>query len=152
MGTFDPTQFLDQTINQSLDSERNKVPEGEYQATIKDVKVEGGVSNKEGSEGKQWARLDVRWVIDDARVKEIVGLPEPSVKQGIMLDLNDAGNLDLSKQKNIGLGRLREALGLNTPGQPFSFRMMEGRMAKVKVTHREYEGQIFDEIRSVAKI
>jgi hypothetical protein len=54
-----------------------------------------------------------------------------------MLDLDPNGGLDMAEGKNVGLGRLREALGLNDPTESFSFNMLPGRMAKVRVGHRE---------------
>jgi hypothetical protein len=49
----------------------------------------------------------------------------------VMMDLTDAGGFDTTKGRNIGMGRLREAVGLNTPGQAFQFGMLEGRTVKV---------------------
>jgi hypothetical protein len=42
----------------------------------------------------------------------------------------------MGKGKNVSLGRLREATGLNEKGRPFGFRMLVGQMARVRVKHR----------------
>jgi len=54
------------------------------------------------------------------------------------------------KGKNIGLGRIREALGMNKPGEPFAFSMIAGRMAKVIVSHRPVGEDLFPEIKKIA--
>jgi hypothetical protein len=69
-----------------------------------------------------------------------------------MLDINDAGNLDMSKGRNVQLGRLREALGLNTPGQAFSFQMIPGRAAKILVKQRVEGEDIFADVKGVVKL
>ena len=40
---------------------------------------------------------------------------------------------------------------MNKAGEAFSFRMMTGRMIRVKLGHREYQGDIFEEVAAVAK-
>ena len=85
-------------------------------------------------------------------MKELLGRDKVTVRQGIMLDITDSGGLDMGKGRNIGLGRLREAIGLNTPGQPFSFSMVAGRVAKVNVSHRIDGENIYAEVKGVAKL
>ncbi len=53
-----------------------------------------------------------------------------------MLDIDDAGRLKTGESANVGLGRLREAVGLNQPGQPFSLGMLQGRSLRFIVGHR----------------
>jgi len=60
--------------------------------------------------------------------------------------------IDWSVGKNNRLRRLREALGMNVPGQTFSMRAMQGRMVRVKIKHVPYEGDILDDIDSVSKV
>jgi hypothetical protein len=57
----------------------------------------------------------------------------------------------MGKGKNVGLGKLREALGLNTPGEPFSFSMITGRLAKGFVQHEVKREEIFVKIKKVLK-
>jgi hypothetical protein len=68
-----------------------------------------------------------------------------------MLDLTEEGMLATGKGRNVLLGRLREATGLNQSGEPFAFPMLTGRPAKVQVAHRLYEGQIYAEVKGTAK-
>jgi hypothetical protein len=70
-----------------------------------------------------------------------------------MLDLNESGTgMDTGKGKNVTLGRLREALGLNQPGTPFSFRQLIGRAAKISVTQRVDGDQIYNDVKGVVKL
>ena len=147
---FNPDQFLDMQIEGQNDTKIIPVPAGEYTAMIEEVKVRQWQSKADPL--KSGLTLDVQWLIDDASVKELLGRDKVTVKQGIMLDLTDAGGLDMGQGRNIGLGRLREALDLNQPGRPFSFTMLTGRVAKVNVSHRIADDNIFAEVKQVARI
>lgn len=149
MSNFDPQTFLDSNFEGSNSTSRTPCPEGEYPAVIKDVEVNAWTSRDQTKSG---LRLDVRYSIDDESVKAAVGLPEPTVRQGLMLDLTPSGGLDMGKGRNIGLGRLREATRLNDPAKPFNFRMLVGQMVKVKVTHRVADEAIYDEVKAVAPL
>jgi hypothetical protein len=147
---FNPDQFLDMQVTDPNDTKTIPVPVGEYTAVIEEVKCRQWQSKKDLS--VSGLTLDILWSVDDSAVKELLGRDKVTVKQGIMLDLTDAGGLDMGKGRNIGLGRLREALGLNTPGQPFSFSMIAGRVAKVSVSHRIDGENIYAEVKGVAKL
>lgn len=147
---FSPEQFLDMQVTESNDTRTIPVPVGEYTAVAEEVKCRQWQSKQDPS--KSGLTLDITWSVDDAAVKELLGRDKVTVKQGIMLDLTDAGGLDMGKGRNVGLGRLREALGLNTPGQPFSFMMVSGRVAKISVSHRSDGENIYAEVKGVAKL
>ena len=152
MSQFDPAAFLDQSIEGTLDTKILPCPEGEFVAVIDSVNPRPW-NSKDGT--KAGVALDVLWAIDDAGVKAQLGREKILVKQGIMLDLDAPGQrLDVSKGKNVNLGRLREALDLNNPGQPFSFNMLPGRAARVKVTHRlsDTGEDVYTDIKMVTKI
>ena len=147
---FSPEQFLDMQVTESNDTKTIPVPVGEYTAVAEEVKCRQWQSKKDPS--MSGLTLDIKWSIDDPAVKELLGRDKVTVNQGIMLDLTDSGGLDMGKGRNIGLGRLREALGLNAPGQPFSFMMVSGRVAKVSVSHRIDGENIYAEVKGVAKL
>ena len=147
---FSPDQFLDMPIEGSNDTKVVPVPVGEYTAVAEDVKVRQWQAKDDPS--KSGLALDIVWNVDDAGLRELLGREKITCKQGIMLDLTDSGSIDMGKGRNIGLGRLREALGLNDPGQPFSFTMIPGRLAKVSIKHRVHEEDVFAEVKGVAKL
>lgn len=141
---LDVDAFLTTPVEGELDTQLVPVPEGEYLAVAEDVKIR---------QSGEYTFFDIRWSIDDAKVKEVTGLPSNTVRQSMFLDLTESGGLDLGKGKNVGLGRLRAALGQNT-GAPWNPKMVEGQVALVKVTHRadETTGNVYSEIKNVASM
>lgn len=146
--TFDPSTFLNQTFDEALDTKIVPCPVGEYLGLAEKVEVKPWAARDGSSSG---LKVTILWDIQDENVKLLTNRDPTRVKQDQMLDLTETGELDFSKGKNVGLGRIREALGLNTPGEPFSFAMIQGRLAKVKVTHRPVGEDLFDEIKAIAK-
>ena len=130
--SFDPQSFLDATVTSSNDTKITPVPVGEYMGVIDKVEPRQWQS-KDGT--KTGISLDVTWLVEDSGVKEFLGRPTVTIRQGVMLDINAQGGLDTASGKNIGLGRLREAVGKNEAGQPFSFNMLPGLSAKISVSH-----------------
>lgn len=151
MGTFDPSTFLDATMTDSNSTAQTPCPEGEYQAVILDEPVVRQFSGTKDP-SKQYTTIDLLWSIDDPAVTTVTGRTPTKVRQSVMLDFNDNGQLDMGKGRNVSLGRLREAVNMNQPGVPFSFRKLVGSSAKVKVTHRVADDTVYDEIRSVARL
>ena len=147
-GTFDPTTFMNQTVDEALDTKVVPCPVGEYLGLAEKVDIKQWAAKDGSSSG---LKLVILWEIQDENVKQLLGRQKVVVPQEQMLDLTDTGALDLGKGKNVGLGRIREALDLNTPGQPFSFPMIQGRVAKVAVTHRAAGEDLFNEIKKIAK-
>lgn len=152
MSNFDPNAFLNLTITEANSTQSVPVPVGEYTAVIEKVEPRTWQSRDDAS--KSGVALDVFYSIDDSNVKALLGRDKITVKQGIMLDLTDGGGLDMGKGRNISLGRLRDATGLNVPGQPFSFAQLPGRAVRVRVKHRDGKnpGEIYSEVEGVAKL
>lgn len=147
--SFSPETFMQMTFEEANETTSIPIPEGEYQAMSTGSEVTQWTS-RDGS--KSGLKLTVTWEIADEKAKEATGKDKLTVRQDIMLDLTDTGSLAFGKGKNVTLGRLREALKLNQPGQPFNFAMLAGRMALVLVKHRPFEDRIFEEVKGVAAI
>lgn len=150
MSAFDPDLFLAQTVDQANDTKVIPCPAGEYPGYVKEFKARPWTSKQDPS--VSGVALDVTWVVDDPAVKQLLDRQEVTVKQGIMLDMTESGTLDMGKGKNVGLGRLREALGLNVPGQAFSFGMLAGRVAKLTISHRVVGEDVFADVKMVGKL
>ena len=135
MSQFDPASFLDATTTEASSTQTIPVPVGEYNAVIKEVKSRTW-SSRDGT--KSGLALDITYDIDDAAVKQLLERPTVTVRQSIMLDITEQGTLDNGKGKNVQLGRLREAVGQNTAGQPWAPRMLEGQPLRVAVAHEMY--------------
>jgi hypothetical protein len=145
MSAFDPDMFMNTQTTDANDTKFVPVPEGEFDAVIE------AITPKTAGDKPV---LDVKWAINDEGVKVATGLPNPSARQTIWLDLTEQGGLDSSKGKNIGLGKLREALGQNTPGQSWSPGMLIGRVARIKIGHRSGKepGEVFADVKQVTAI
>lgn len=147
--SFDPQSFLESSVNSSNDTKVIPVAIGEYQGIIEKITPRQWTSRDGATSG---IAIDLIWMVEDAAEKERLGRETVTVKQGIMLDTNKAGALDMSSGKNVALGRLREAVGLNEPGQTFTFSMLPGMSAKINVTHRIVGDDTFAEVKGVAKL
>jgi hypothetical protein len=153
--TFDPSAFLDATTTEAL-TRRPPIPAGSVlQGVIIDAVGRSWSSNKPEAKVKSGIAVDLKVEIDLTSYPEIhktLGVDKVILTPGIMLDMKEDGkSIDWSTGKNGNLRRYREALGMNEPGQPFSIRQMVGRSLLVKVKHRIYEGEFYDEVDSVAK-
>lgn len=146
---FDPNLFLEQSFVEANSTKVLPVPEGEFVAIIKEIKPRQWAKKDDPSVGG--VCLDVVWNIEDENLKAQLDRREITVQQGVMLDFTDSGTLDMSKGKNVGLGRLREAVDLNQPGQAFSFTMLPGRMAKIAVKHDVDGDNIYARVKAVLK-
>lgn len=147
--SFDADAFLQSSITDALDTKVIPCPMGEFQGIVESIKPRQWQS-KDGTQ--TGIALDIFWLVEDEGVKAQLGRKEVKVKQGIMLDTTPQGGLDTAAGKNIGLGRLREAVNLNEPGQPFSFAMLPGLAAKIKVDHRIVGEDTYAEVKAVAKL
>jgi len=139
---FDPELFTGTAVEGEMSTEFTPIPEGEFNAIVSGVKAR---------EAKGHVMLDVSWDIDDAAVAEATQRDKNTARQTLFLDMTESGGMDMGKGKNIQLGKLREALGQNGPGA-WSPSMLEGKVAKVKIAHRMYEGQIFSDVKGVSAV
>lgn len=152
---FNPETFLSTTHTEAADTSLSPVPEGEFTAVSSPITADSlrQFDIKRGDRaGTKGMALDLEWTINDDAVKAELGRT-PKVRQSIMLDLTSDGmGIDFGKGKNVGLGRLRTALGQNQNGQPWNFSMLGNQVAKVKVKHRIVEDKIYAEVSDVAAI
>ena len=132
--SFDADTFLSSSVAGSNSTKVIPCPPGEFFAVIEKIGARQ-VQSKDGSETR--VVLEVSWLVEDDGAKAATGRDSVSVKQGIFLDLDALGGVDTKEGTNVSLGRLRAALGLNDPSEPFSFQMLPGRTAKIQVTHRD---------------
>lgn len=150
---FDPKQFLETTFNEASSTVKVPVPAKEHRAVISAVDIRSG--NKDG---KDWSFLDVTYDIDEPAVKELLGREKVVLTQGVGLDFTPTGGLDFGKGRNVTLGRLRDAVGLNQAGQPFGFRMLIGKPLKIVVGHTPstrpgaQPGDVFENVNAFVKI
>jgi hypothetical protein len=129
--TFSPEQFLQASYSQSTDTKLIPVPEGETMGQITKLLPRFG-------QGKEKDRtiLDVFWEVLDDNARQVTGQDHPQVRQSLFLDIGANGSIDMSRGKNVQLGKLREALGQNADGKPWAPSMMMGGMARLSIKQR----------------
>lgn len=116
---FDPNKFMQAQFTGKLDTVIPALPEDDYRAIIDEVEIRE-------AEVKGEARhiLRLRWKITDDAKLASMNRASASVNQDLWLDIDTSGKLDEGEGKNVGLGRVLEALGLN--GQAWSPGMLKG--------------------------
>ena len=154
--SFDPSAFLDATTTEAL-VRRPPLPVGDYLGITGDITSESWSSNKPDAKVKSGVKFNIPIKIDLTQYPEqrtmLGGIDAVTLTAGVMIDsVDNAGKaIDWGVGKNGGLRRWREATGCNNPGETFSARQMSGRQVLVKVKHRVYQNEAYDEVDSVAK-
>ena len=146
---FDPNVFLDATTIE-VNEKRPPIPtenpddaNGLYVAVIGEIKTDSGIIGKGDNAGKPWISMIVPLRLQLPASVQGLGLPpEFTLTDRAFLDLNDAGSIDNGKGKNRRQREYRDATGTNVPGTPWSWRQLQGKTVKVKVSHELYEGNI----------
>lgn len=153
---FNISSMLNSQVTESNSTELLQIDEGEYIAVIDPVSEENFKSfdiKKGERAGQKGLSLNLTWNINDESGAIIAKIGRtPKVRQNLFLDLTSQGGLDFGKGRNVSLGQLREALGQNMTGRPWSFGMLGGGVAKIKVKHRILDdGRTMAEVQAVAK-
>ena len=153
---FNVSAMLNSQVTESNSTELLQIDEGEYIAVIDPVSEENFKSfdiKKGERAGQKGLSLNLTWNINDESGAIIAKIGRtPKVRQNLFLDLTSQGGLDFGKGRNVSLGQLREALGQNMTGRPWSFGMLGGGVAKIKVKHRILDdGRTMAEVQAVAK-
>jgi len=133
--SFDPNSFMQNTeVAGAMETKFQRIPPGEYTAVIEKVDGrEAKYKDKQTGEDRSSPCCDITYAIDDAALKETLGVDKPRITQGIFLDVNSAGQLEMGPGKNIKLGQLRQACNQNDPSKTWRFPMLQGQVVKVKV-------------------
>lgn len=158
MTGFDPSTFLSQRTSDDF-TKRPPLPAG-----LEIIGVIGTELKTRQTQGKDDPSVTYNWLdipikLDlsscpaiPARVREALG-DSLTLTHGIRLDFTPSGALDSSPGKNGGLRQYREATKLTKEHGIVDFGITDlcGRIVKAKISHREYQGDIFDQIQSVTR-
>lgn len=148
MSAFDPDRFMAGSIDEPNDTQFVVCPAGEYLAVIDQVAKPRAIESQKNPGQTNYA-LDITWNIMDDKVKADLGREKITCRQTLWLDINDSGSLEMGKGKNISLGQLREALGMNTG--KFSFSSLEGA-GPARVIVKNSTGKDGQEFANVTKV
>jgi hypothetical protein len=153
---FDPQAFLDaqQTeVNEEralLPTENPADPNGLYLAVIGEIKTSTGIIGKGEKQGQPWVSINVPLRIQVPSEAQAGGIPpELTITDRAFIDLTPSGSIDNGKGKNRAQRSYREATGMNTPGEPFAWRMLTGRTVKVKIVHEPYQDRFLEKAAAI---
>jgi hypothetical protein len=156
MSAFDPQAFLDAQTNEA-NEKRPTIPaenpadaNGLFTAVIGEIKTDSGTISKGDNAGNPWISMIIPLKLQIPAAIQALGLPaEFQVTDRVFLDLTPQGGLDNSKGKNRGQRTYREATGMNKPGETFAWRMLTGKIVKVKIAHELYNGNIVENVAQI---
>lgn len=143
---FDPNSFITNETDATFETSFTPLPEDDYRATISDLSADQVGANNTPI-------LRVKWTVDlsnNPEAMNLLGRESTDVEQTIWLDIATNGSLEVGPNKNVALGKLRDALGQND-GSPWSPSMLLGQVATVQVNHRidKNTGNAYPNIRGV---
>ena len=121
--TFNADVFLTQETVGANDTKFDPVPENEYIGLIEKLVVR----ELKFDDGRKQVVADLTWKIqanDDLKAQ--MNMDEIRVRQSLFLDREPNGALSTGKNKNVSLGKLRDALGQNDPTRAWFLKMLEG--------------------------
>ncbi len=151
---FNPDSFLDSTTTDAL-TRRPPIPAGtELLGIIGEPKPRQSQGKKDPTATFTFLDLPVEFdLTQNPQVRAHVGQDKVTLTYGFMVDITASGALDTAPGKNGRLRQLREALDMNKPGQTFNPRMLQGRQARFKISHRinEMDSEVYDQVDGVAK-
>jgi hypothetical protein len=153
---FDPNVFLDaqQTeVNEKrppVPTENPDDPNGLYTAVIGEIKTDAGTIGKGEKLGQPWVSMVIPLKLQIPAVIQALGLPaEMTITDRAFLDLTPQGGIDNAKGKNRQQRAYRDATGTNVPGEAFAWRMLTGRVVKVKIAHELYNEVLQEKIAAI---
>lgn len=150
---FDPVSLLNENIEANA-TKRTPLPIGEGIAQITKMELKDGKAGPQAKNpGAPWARLDLTLEITDPEYLKLVGdgNQEKAITfYGVMLDMQN-GAIAVGPDKNIKLGKLREAAGVN--GQPLNMLLgQQIRFMMGQKPHPTEPDSILSEIIGVTKV
>ena len=159
---FDPALFLDAQVAEvnikrpPLPTENPASPDGTYMAVIGEVKMDSGTIQKGDRVGQPWLSAIIPLQIEvPQQVQEQLGLKLEkgtiTLTDRAMIDLTPQNTIDNSPGRNRRQRQYRDALGLNNPGDVWSWRKAGGQVVKVKIEHELYQGEIQERIGALLR-
>lgn len=152
VSSFNPEAFLSAVLTEPTEK-RIPLPIGDYIAQIGEVKPRTWTGKADPT--KSGVAMDIPLFVDvPPEIAQQINSTGnvATLRDSLMLDLTDAGTLDNSPGRNRRLRNYREALDMNKPGDAFSFKAMEGKLIRIKISHELYDGAPVERIESVTKV
>ena len=137
---FDPVSLLNQDLGEN-ETRRELLPIGEVIAQIGKLKFASGKIQNGERAGENWDRLDASLEITDPAYLKGYADGEQTravTNLGVMLEMTPEGTIATGMNKNIRLGKLREAAGVN--GRPLG--MLQGQMIRIMIGHKQHPTEL----------
>lgn len=155
MSIFDPNAFLEVTVNEvnerrpPIPTENPATSDGLYTAVIGEIKMAGG----QKKDGGNWLQAIVPLVLEiPPQLRDSLKLqPTFTLTDRAFIDITDQGLIDNAPGKNRSQKNYREATGTNAAGLAWSWKQLQGKVVKVKVSHEMYEGFPQERVAAVLK-
>jgi len=150
MSAFDPQAFLDAQQTE-VNERRPPLPEGTYTAVIGLPVPKTGTITKGDKAGDPWLQMAVPLEVQIPPELRGTTYGETfKLTDGVFIDMLPGGKgIDNAPGRNRQQKAYREATGLNVAGQPFAWRMVEGKVVKIVIKHELYQEQIQERISAI---
>jgi len=134
---FNPEELLHSGMNEASSTNIIPVPLGDWEGTLGKPSFRQAVIKKGERIGDTMTFMDINISFhDNPEVVEECKRPKPSVRHSIILTLSEDGSgISEEEGENVDLGRLREACGMNEPGEDFTPAMLEGQRVVIAIKH-----------------
>lgn len=135
MSVFDKETFLNTEVKGASETKYTPVPVGEHKgAYIDDLGLD---TYKDKNTGDEVPILIVTWHIPNEALAKTLGMDKVTVQDRMFLDVDASGNILFGPNKNIRLGKTREATGQNDPKKQWNFNMLRGAgPCDLKISHK----------------
>lgn len=151
---FDVDAFVNSSTEQPLPTRMMPVPVGEFLAVVSSH--DKWIDIRSITEGKMAGRVivDIYFDILDDSVKATMGMETVRLRESFFLDMTPDGRLDWGPNKNVKLGRLREAVGQNKAGIPFGNLKGAGpvRISVIQEPDEKDASIIYNRIKAITSI
>ena len=144
--------ILSAPLEGSNATKRDPLPAMETYGQILKQELASGTVKQGANEGKPWYKLNVVIDIQDPECLQRAQRDKATITYGVMLEMNDGGGVAMGPNKNVTLGKLRDATGTNLPGKTLAD--MVGQYVRLVISHRPDPNDasiVYDEVKAVAK-
>ena len=153
---FDPALFLEATTTEAatrrppLPVENPASADHLYTGLIGEPKMRTWQGKKDPTQSGIAIDIPISIEVPSQLQDQLKLQPNITLTYGFIVDLN-AGAIDWAPGRNRQARIVREATSLNVAGVPFSFKMLQGKVVKVKVENDIYNGDVVDKISTLLK-
>ena len=153
MAVFSVEEYENVVIEGANETKATPLPEGSYSDVIIDSVRIKKVKRNDGTEAPVLEIIHHLTNPSEELKQLLGGRDKITVRQDIWLDVTETGAIAFGPNQNLGLGRLREAAGMNS-AKKFSFNQLVGvgpLKIHVGIKTQESTGDSFNTVTKVEK-